>query len=224
MHLEDAIVEEILKVTDDDTEAVARLLPSSWTDGALLAPEDPAGRLEGCRQYLLMVANEVIGPTLQAKVGASDLVQDTFLEAQRHLGVFRGRTRAELRGWLRKILECRLANIRRSYQATGKRATRKEVAIETLQTESGGNGEVLASRLPSPSSHLLRSEWVATLEQALQRLPDRYRQTVAWRHQEQLSWDEIGRRMDCTAEAARKVWSRAIQQLRRELAEHGSMP
>ena len=60
--------------------------------------------------------------------------------------------------------------------------------------------------------------------QALVRLPEHYRQAVAWRHQEQLSWDEIGQRMSCTADAARKVWSRAIQQLRRELGELGSMP
>jgi RNA polymerase sigma-70 factor, ECF subfamily len=224
MHVEDSIVEEILKATDDDKKAVARLLASSGTDRAILAPEDAGVMLEGCRQYLLMVANEVIGPALQAKVGASDLVQDTFLEAQRHLGVFRGRTKAELRGWLRKILECRLANIRRSYLETEKRATRKEVAIETLVTETDGTDDALACRLPSPSSHLLRSEWIATLEQALQRLPEHYRQTVAWRHHEHLPWEEIGRRMDCTAEAARKVWSRAIQQLRRELAEHRSMP
>src|ERR1700678_474199 len=76
--------------------------------------DDPGQMLNGCRQYLLMIANEVIGPDLQAKLGASDLVQDTFVEAQRHLGVFRGKTDVEMRAWLRKILECRLANIRRA--------------------------------------------------------------------------------------------------------------
>jgi hypothetical protein len=30
--------------------------------------------------------------------------------------------------------------------------------------------------------------------------------------------------MNCSADAARKVWSRAIQQLRRELANHESIP
>ena len=40
--------------------------------------------LDGCRQYLLMIANEVIGTEIQGKIGASDLVQDTFVEAQRH--------------------------------------------------------------------------------------------------------------------------------------------
>ena len=76
------------------------------------ARQDAGRLLEGCRQYLLMIANEVIGPELRAKFGASDLVQDTFLEAQRHLDVFRGQTKGELRAWLRRILECRLANIR----------------------------------------------------------------------------------------------------------------
>lgn len=197
---------------------------SGWTLGA--GASDPASggegagrRLEGCRQYLLMIANEVIGPELRAKLGASDLVQDTFLEAQRHLGGFRGRTGAELRAWLRKILECRLANIRRSYLDTEKRAAGREVTLETLLDRSNGAAESLACRRPSPSSHAVRSEWAQALDRALARLPEHYRQAVAWRHHEQLSWDEIGRRMGCTADAARKVWSRAIQQLRRELGE-----
>jgi len=189
--------------------------------------EDAGRLLEGCRQYLLMIANEVIGPELQAKLGASDLVQDTFLEAQRHLGAFRGQTKGELRAWLRRILECRLANIRRSYLATEKRAASREVTLDQFAVESGVKLEALECRSPSPSNHALRSEWVEAVEEALERMPEHYRQAVAWRHQEQLSWEAIGQRMSCTADAARKVWSRAIQQLRRELgklAELESIP
>ena len=119
--------------------------------------DDPRRALDGCRQYLLMIANEVIGPELQAKIGASDLVQDTFVEAQRHLAGFRGTSNVELRAWLRKILECRLSNLRRAYLATGK-ARPREVAIETLLVASEEQGDVLASRVPSPSSHAMRSE------------------------------------------------------------------
>ena len=97
----------------------------------LTANDDDAGRLlDGFRQYLLIIANDVIGPELQAKLGASDVVQDTFLEAQRHMAVFRGKTSAETRAWLRKILECRVANIRRFYLATEKRAARREVKLD----------------------------------------------------------------------------------------------
>jgi RNA polymerase sigma-70 factor (ECF subfamily) len=193
-------------------------------DGPARPVENAAHALDGCRQYLLAIANDVIGPEIQGKVGASDLVQDTFLEAHRHLTAFRGRTLAELRTWLRRILECRLANIRRSYLATEKRAAGREVAIDTLLCGSDGNGEILVSRAPSPSRHAVRSELTEALNRALVRLPEHYRQAVAWRHQQQLSWDEIGQRMGCTADAARKVWGRAIQQLRQELGELGPMP
>ena len=180
--------------------------------------------LERCRQYLLMIANEVIGPELRAKLGPSDLVQDTFLEAQRHLAVFRGKTDVELCAWLRKILECRLSNIRRAYLVREKRAASREVTFHSFRDESGAGIESLKSRSALPEQPRRRNEWNAALEQALIRLPEHYRQAVIWRHVEQLSWDEIGRRMGSTAEAARKVWGRAIQQLRRELADHESMP
>jgi RNA polymerase sigma-70 factor (ECF subfamily) len=186
--------------------------------------EDSGRILQGCRQYLLMIANDVIGPEIQAKVGASDLVQETFVEAQRHLAEFRGRSRAELRAWLRKILECRLSNLRRSYLATEKRDARREVTIETLVAGSNGDGDILASRSPSPSNHAVQAELRSALDRALVRLPEHYRQAVVWRHHEQLSWDEIGRRIGCTADAARKVWGRAIRELRRELAGFESMP
>jgi RNA polymerase sigma-70 factor (ECF subfamily) len=184
---------------------------------------DPAWLLDGCRQYLLMIANDVIGPDLQAKLGPSDLVQDTLLEAQRHVGMFRGKSRAELFAWLRTILKCRLSNIRRSYLATDKRAAGRELTLEAFHDESSEGAVTLKSRTPSPSNHAMRSEWAAALEEALARLPEHYGQAVVLRHMEQLSWDEIGVKMNCTADAARKTWSRAIDQLRCELGSHGPL-
>ena len=51
---------------------------------------DALGRLlESCRNYLLLLANQQLREDLQAKAGGSDLVQDTFLEAQRDFRAFR---------------------------------------------------------------------------------------------------------------------------------------
>jgi RNA polymerase sigma-70 factor, ECF subfamily len=216
----------MLTSTSDDGPGPDELdLATPGTAGPLFAHGDDAGALlDGCRQYLLMIANEVVGMDLRAKVAPSDLVQETFLEAQRHLHAFRGQTRAELYGWLRKILECQAVDARRAYMATEKRDARREVAIETLQAGLNGGGEILISGSPSPSHHAARSELAQSLDKALAQLPEHYRQAVMWRHHDQLAWDEIGRRMGCTADAARKVWSRAMLQLRQELAAHGSIP
>jgi RNA polymerase sigma-70 factor, ECF subfamily len=83
---------------------------------ARLGSQPSLGRmLESCRQYLLLVANQELRPELQGKVGASDLVQESFLEAQRDFAGFEGQTEAELLAWLRRILLRACGKINRFY-------------------------------------------------------------------------------------------------------------
>lgn len=56
------------------------------------------------RRYLALLARVQIGQLLQGKVDASDIVQETFLDAHRNFARFRGTTEAELVTWLRQIL------------------------------------------------------------------------------------------------------------------------
>ena len=69
--------------------------------------------LERYRNYLLALARVQIGRRLQRKVEEGDLVQETFLEAHRAFGRFRGTTEAEFAYWLRQILAARLAMLLR---------------------------------------------------------------------------------------------------------------
>src|SRR5205809_5640398 len=59
--------------------------------------------LESCRGYLLAIADGELPPELRAKGSASDLVQQTFLEAQRDLPHFHGESEDEWRAWLRRL-------------------------------------------------------------------------------------------------------------------------
>src|SRR5688572_10144944 len=85
--------------------------------------------LEACRAYLLFIANEELTPDLQAKGGASDLVQQTFLDAQRDFHRFQGDSDVELRAWLREVLRCNAANFARHHRAQKRQAAR-EVPLE----------------------------------------------------------------------------------------------
>jgi RNA polymerase sigma-70 factor, ECF subfamily len=204
------------------TDAVP--LPPAAVSGDTRDYDDPDGLLSGCRQYLLIIAGEAIGPDLRAKVGPSDLVQETFLAAHRDRAAFRGKTPAQMRAWLREMLECRLANVRRDYLVREKRAVRREVTFPDHRNEERRPGIAsLTCPAPSPSNHAIGNELKVMLQQAIIRLPERSRQVVVWRQMEQLSWDEIGERMGCTAGAARKVWVRALRQLRIELVDHETM-
>src|SRR5262245_30800302 len=66
--------------------------------------------LEDDRPYLLLLARMHLGARLRGKVGASDLVQETLLKAHKHQDQYRGRTQAERRAWLRRILVNTLAD------------------------------------------------------------------------------------------------------------------
>ncbi|MEZ6134265.1 MAG: hypothetical protein R3C53_05070 [Pirellulaceae bacterium] len=46
--------------------------------------------VETYRNYLLLIANRNLGADLQAKVGASDVVQQSMLNAQQHIDQFVG--------------------------------------------------------------------------------------------------------------------------------------
>jgi RNA polymerase sigma-70 factor (ECF subfamily) len=161
--------------------------------------------------YLLLVANEGLDPALQAKGNASDLVQETFLMAQRGVAGFRGRTASEWRLWLRSILIRNLAKQRRRFGATAKRFIYREVTLHEAMPFG------CATDKESPSRNLARQEREAALFEGLKRLPDHYRDVVVWHHRERLSFEEIGRRRGISAEAACKLWTRALGRLRKEL-------
>jgi RNA polymerase sigma-70 factor (ECF subfamily) len=181
-----------------------------WLAQARGGSEEALGRLlELCRSYLLLVANEQLGDNLQAKVGASDLVQETCLRAHAHFERFHGGTERELLAWLRRILINHLANVARHFQAGGRD---REVALNHGDS-SLPLGNRVADEGPSPSSYAMAREANEDLCRALEKLPDDYRQAVRLRQWENLPFDEIGRRMGRSAEAARQLWRRAVERL-----------
>src|SRR2546423_15240757 len=87
--------------------------------------EEALGRLlERYRAYLTLLARLQIGRRLQGKADPADMVQETFLEAARHFGQFRGTTEPEFAAWLRQILAACLAHLGRRYYGTQARDVR----------------------------------------------------------------------------------------------------
>jgi RNA polymerase sigma-70 factor (ECF subfamily) len=171
--------------------------------------------LQGCRRYLLMIAGSHLDPDLQAKGGASDLVQQTFLEAQRNFAAFTGNSQAELRLWLRRLLLNNLGDFSRTYRATKKRTVSREVPLGA-DGSSQHRAQEPAASMPSPSGHAIEREESAAMEAVLARLPEDYQQVIHLRYREGRSFEEIGRLMNRSADACRKLWIRAMERLRRE--------
>jgi RNA polymerase sigma-70 factor, ECF subfamily len=173
--------------------------------------------LEACRGYLLHIARQQLDADLRAKAGASDLVQETFLEAQRDFAQFHGGTETELLAWLRQLLLHNIANFVRHYRTTAKRAVGREVNLRGATDRSSADGLAgLPGLSPSPSAQVQAQETLEQMQQALARLPEDYQEVIRLRNQARLPFDEIGKKMLRSADAARRLWSRAIERLEQE--------
>jgi RNA polymerase sigma-70 factor (ECF subfamily) len=190
---------------------------AGWLAAAQAGSREALGQvLDTFRAYLLLVADRELDPELRAKGGASDLVQETFLEAQRDFAQFHGASVEELRAWLRRLLLNNVANFTRQYRQRAKREVRREVPLEAGGS-SHERGAGLAADILSPSGQAVAHEQAGALARAIERLPLDYRQVLALRHEEQLAFEEIGQRMQRTANAARMLWLRAVERLKKEM-------
>jgi RNA polymerase sigma-70 factor, ECF subfamily len=189
---------------------------TQWLPIAQAGSTEALGQvMEAYRAYLLLIAQQELDPALQAKGGASDLVQQTFLEAHRDFAQFDGSTPDALLAWMRQLLLTNLANFRRDYHRLKRQVTR-EVALPDGDSSRQGTGS-LRGNTPSPSVKSMRDEQTETLERALQRLPEDYRLVVQLRYREERSFEEIAAVMQRSQNAVRKLWGRAIERLQQEL-------
>jgi len=190
---------------------------ADWLPAARSGSREALGQaLEACRVYLQVVAERELNDDLRAKGGASDLVQQTFLEAQQDFGRFHGDTEDALLAWLRKMLLNNLSNFRRHYQGTAKRQINREIGLAIEDSAQQAAGEP-AANIATPSRQMIAAEDDEELRQAIERLPPDYQEVIRLRYEEDRPFDEIGRRMARSENAVQKLWLRAVERLQNDL-------
>ena len=174
--------------------------------------------LELYRNYLKLLARTQVDLHLQSRGDASDLVQETFLDACRDFHQFRGSTEAELMAWLKKILIYNVAKFIQRQVVAKKRDARRDVSLDrrlaAVNQSSAHFEAALASPGSTPSVQVSRRERAAVVADYLAQLPPAYREVILLRNLESLPFAEVGRRMQRTSGAVRILWVRALDQLR----------
>jgi len=185
-----------------------------WIAAAQAGSEEALGKLlQACRGYLLQIANAELDSALRAKLGASDVVQETLLEAKQGINDFCGATRAEFLGWVRRILKNNLRDARRHLQAEKRRVSREH----RLDGEGRAAVDAMADKTETPSALVSEREDELRLARAMDALTADHRLVIELRNWQLLSFAEIGERLERSEEAARKLWVRAIDRLRLEM-------
>src|SRR2546426_51870 len=72
----------------------------------------------------------------------------------------------------------------------------------------------IAAPGPSPSVQIVSDEQVRRVSEAIDHLPDDYRAVMALRYHDGLAFEEIGRRLGRSSDAARMLWARAVDRLK----------
>lgn len=175
---------------------------------------------ERCRNYVAVVARAHVEGWMQAKVDASDLVQQTLLEAHRCFIDFRGTTEAEWLAWLKQILAHNTTDFIRRYRSTEKRQVRKEVPLYVRT--AGGSGEYF--RDPgdpgeSPSQMVARREREIEVAEAISRLSADHQEVILLRNLQRLPFSEVAKRMNRSRPAVQMLWMRALRKLHGLLEE-----
>lgn len=170
------------------------------------------------RGYFRRQAEQRLDVKLSVKASPSDLVQETFLRAYEGIGEFEGKTRGELIAWVHGILRHRLLTAQRQFRGSSKR----DLAREGINSdcEVGVTG-CMAPSQSSPSRRAIAKEDAERLSAELKQLPERQEQVIRLRNELHLSFDEVAQVMDCTADAAQKLWARAVKQLSSRLKSRG---
>jgi RNA polymerase sigma-70 factor, ECF subfamily len=195
---------------------------SGLIEGARRGDAECRERLFGlCRSYLGFVARSQIETSLRRKVDASDLVQETMLEAYRDFERFEGHSEQEWLAWLRRILNHNAADFIRRYRGTAKRAAGREVHFrDPNDSHSPGAPEPAADCL-TPSQEFLQIDTELRVTAALSNLSPDYQEVIVLRNLQRLPFNEVAERMDRTRPAVQMLWMRAIKKLQEAMASDG---
>jgi RNA polymerase sigma-70 factor (ECF subfamily) len=183
---------------------------------------DALGRLlEGQRAALHRQAKRQIAGRIAVRVDASDIIQQTFLEAHRSFPQFSGRDARELAAWLQTILDHKVAGAIRDHALLQKRNVGRDQSLDDSHGGAGPLKQKLDAGLSSPSQKAIRAEDAQLLAQALTILPDDQREAVRLRHLEGWALADIARHLGRTPAATAGLIKRGMQALRRQMHKSG---
>ena len=156
-----------------------------------------------------------------ARVDASDVLQDTYLEAFRRLPKYLQKPGMPFYLWLCWIAREKVLALHRRHLGAEKRAVTHEAPLLPADRSATFVSIIVAGKDPSPSQALAKAELAERLRLALSKLDDDERDLILWRHFEQLSVRDTSQLLQISEAAAGKRYIRAVERLRAILIDLG---
>ena len=171
------------------------------------------------RSYLRKAIEMRLDDRMRSRVDASDVLQETQLEAMRRLPDYLQRRPMPLRLWLRKTAHERLIKLREHHVVAERRAVGREAPLP--RRSSMDLAERLLSEDTTPSERANRRETADRLRLAVAGLPDHERDIVLMLDFEGMSSREAALVLDVDASTVHRRHGHALMRLHKTLTDRG---
>jgi RNA polymerase sigma-70 factor, ECF subfamily len=175
--------------------------------------------LQNYRPLLKQIAEYSLNNGLAVRCDASDIIQQTMLEAYRDFNNFKESEVPHFSKWIKTILHHNLLESVRNHVQTDKRSIRREQSLFNMEGTNTFFGIDPASDHSTPSQRIIRGEKELRLATLLQSLPKNQREAVTLRHIEGLPLEQIAKRLDRSLPATAGLIKRGLQALRDKMSE-----
>jgi RNA polymerase sigma-70 factor (ECF subfamily) len=158
---------------------------------------------------------------LQGRIDASDVLQETYLEAARRVGEFAREQGTSVYLWLRVLTGQKLVDLTRRHLGAKMRSAGQEISLyrgSLPQASSISLAEHLLGRLTSPSLAVIRAETQLRVQEALNTMDPVDREVLALRHFELLTNGEVAQVLGLSKAAASNRYVRALKRMKEVLS------
>jgi RNA polymerase sigma-70 factor (ECF subfamily) len=169
------------------------------------------------RERLRRMVDMRLDRRLQARVDASDVIQDGYADAMARLDEYLREPRIPLFLWLRLIVGERLLKVHRYHIGAQMRNAGREVSLYRGALPAASSAALAAQLLgkhTSPTQAAVRAERLLRLQEALNTLDPLDREILSLRHFEELTSAETAQVLEIKEEAAAKRYLRALKRLK----------
>lgn len=158
---------------------------------------------------------------LRARIDASDVIQDAFVEVSKRVDEFRRQQNMPLFLWLRLLVGERLLILHRQHLGAQMRDVRRQVSLYQDALPEASTAALAAHLLghhTSPTEAAVRAERAIRLQEALNTIDPMDREVLTLRHFEQLTRAETAQVLGIEESAAGKRYVRALKRLKEILS------
>lgn len=168
--------------------------------------------LEQRRAILHSLAESLLSPAFRGHIDASDLVQQTLLEACSEIDKLKRLDQNQIAAWLRTALKHNLLDAIKHLK-TAKNDIAKAVREEDIQGSFLRLEQLLAAQDTSPSQSFERKENIESLLGAMQSLPDNQRLAIMLKHLRGYTLKEVSETLGLSESAVAGLLHRGRLQL-----------